>query len=84
MCLYLSKADGHAIQMKFFLTMSIKAAMLKSKHTSKGFEMKKLGLALALILIFGAGLFFWLLSQSTPEQANSETVIVDIEDKFER
>ena len=70
--------------MKFFLTMSGKAAMLKSKDTSKGFEMKKLGLALALILLFGAGIFLWLLSQSAPERANSETIIVDIEDNFER
>lgn len=58
--------------------------MLKGKDTSKGFEMKKLGLAFALILIFGAGLFFWLLSQSAPERANSETITVEIEDKFER
>lgn len=46
--------------------------------------MKKLGLALLLILIFAGALFFWLLSQSAPENANSDVITVDIEDNFER
>jgi len=46
--------------------------------------MKKLGLALLLILIFMAALFFWLLSQSAPENANSEIITIDVEDNFER
>ena len=46
--------------------------------------MKKLGAALFIVLILLAGLFVWLLGQSAPEKANSETITVDIEDKFER
>lgn len=50
----------------------------------KGFEMKKLGAFIAICLLIFGGLFLWLVSQTGPENANSETITVDIEDKFER
>lgn len=46
--------------------------------------MKKLGAFLAVCLLIFGGLFLWLLGQTGPEHANSETITVDIEDTFER
>jgi len=46
--------------------------------------MKKLGALLIFILLIGAGLFLWLLSQTGPENADAEVITIDIEDKFER
>ncbi len=46
--------------------------------------MKKLGALLIFILLIGGGLFLWLLSQTGPENANTEMTTIDIEDNFER
>lgn len=46
--------------------------------------MKKLGAFLFLLLLIFGGLFLFLLSKTGPENANSETVTIEIEDNFER
>ncbi len=46
--------------------------------------MKKLGALLILLLLIGGGLFLWLLSQTGPENADTEIITIDIEDNFER
>jgi len=46
--------------------------------------MKKLGaIAVIFLLVFG-GLFLWLLGKTGPENANSETITIEVEDNFER
>ena len=85
MCLIpkIERALTH-IQVKIFLTMSAKGVMLKRKQDSKGLKMKKLGVFLILVLLIGGGLFLWLLGQASPDNANSEVITIDIQDKFEK
>jgi len=47
-------------------------------------KMKKLGALLFILLLIGGAAFLWLLSQSGPDNANSEVITVDIQDKFEK
>lgn len=46
--------------------------------------MKKLGAFIFILILLFGGLFLWLLGQTGPENANIETVTIEIEDKFER
>lgn len=46
--------------------------------------MKKLGLVAALILFLLVGIFMWLLAESGPENANSETITIELQDNFEK
>ena len=46
--------------------------------------MKKLGAVLLICLLIFGGLFLWLLGQSGPEHADTETITVEIEDNFDR
>jgi len=44
---------------------------------------KLIAVLLIIAVVFGA-LFLWLLGQSGAENANSETIIVDVKDTFDK
>jgi len=46
--------------------------------------MKKLGIAIALILFVLVGGFVWLVGQSSPENADSSTITIELPDNFEK
>ncbi|NNE57400.1 MAG: hypothetical protein HKN36_04770 [Hellea sp.] len=46
--------------------------------------MKKLSIILISLLLVLAGIFIWLVSKAGPENANTETITVTIEDNFEK
>lgn len=46
--------------------------------------MKKLVAVLIVLLLLFGGAFLWLLGKAGPENANTETITIEVEDNFER
>jgi len=46
--------------------------------------MKKIGLALLVLVVIFAAIFLWLLGKSSPENANTEPVTIEVQDNFEK
>ena len=70
---------------KFLLNMCAKRAMLKRKPIfilQKAKFMKKLILTLGVLGLIFVGGFMFLLTQTTPDKAPSDPVVIDLTDKL--